>query len=109
MKVKFSLFVVVLLFVSGCTRIHFDNGTPATVATNSSTNESWHHNFALSLYESSEPVDLQQRCANKEWRSVTTEVSFVNGLAGSAVNIVGPIWYPKTVTVKCDTVKPPLK
>ncbi|KKO50401.1 hypothetical protein VT06_01915 [Arsukibacterium sp. MJ3] len=95
---KICIFFIALLS-SGCSTIHFKNGTD--VAVNSET-EKWHHNVALALFEVSEPVNLQQECADRDWSTVTTELTFLNGLASGAVNLVAPIWYPKTVSVSCQ-------
>jgi hypothetical protein len=62
--------------------------------------QEWHHNFALSLYEASEPVNLNSECRDMTWTSVKTERTFINGLA-QVVNVFAPIWYPKTVEVSC--------
>jgi hypothetical protein len=91
--------VILLVLVSGCTTIHFDNGdtsNPSTVKTQ------WHHNVVLALYEVSDPVNLKEECGSEQWTSVKTELSFINGLASSAVNFFIPIWYPKTVEVSCN-------
>jgi hypothetical protein len=87
-----------LTFFTGCSTIHFDKGEQVNAK---QTSQLWHHNFALSLYEGSPVVDLQQECAFTPWASVKTELTFINGLAGSAVNMLGPIWYPKTIEVSC--------
>lgn len=96
MKIMTAIFILVL---SGCTTIHFDNGDEP-VGTGSAGK--WHHNFALALYEASAPVNLEQECAGKQWSSVKTEVTFINGLASGVVNSLAPIWYPKTVQVSCN-------
>jgi hypothetical protein len=87
------------LVASGCSTIHFDRTTPVSGQT---TKEQWHHNFAFALYEGSAPVDAKAVCGQQSWTSVKTEQTFVNGLASIPANIVGPIWYPKTVTVSCN-------
>lgn len=102
MKAKLILCALAALFTQGCTQIYFDNGTVSDVQ-NTQKSRSWHHNWAIDLYESTDPVNLQARCRNGQWQSVKTEKTFLNGLAGSAANQVLPIWYPKTVTVECVT------
>ncbi len=96
MKIMSAVFVLLLC---GCTTIHFDNGD-APGGTEGAGQ--WHHNFGLDLYEASAPVNLEQECAGKQWTSVKTELTFINGLAGGAVNFLAPIWYPKTVQVTCN-------
>ena len=90
---------ILVLLLSGCTTIHFDNGDEPGGTENAGK---WHHNFALDLYEASAPVNLKQECAGKQWTSVKTEVTFINGLAGGVVNTLAPIWYPKTTQVTCN-------
>ena len=95
------ILILSVLLVSGCTTIHFDNGEDEGVK----TTQQWHHNFALALYEGSEAIDLSNQCGDREWSSVKTERSFINGLADSVVGSIsngfGPIWTPKTVEVSC--------
>lgn len=85
--------------LSACTTIHFDNGEvdPATQP----KVEKWHHIVALDLVEVSDPVDPEAVCEGGEWAGVKTEKTFLNGLAGSAVNFFVPLWYPKTASVTC--------
>ena len=90
--------VLCLTFFSGCSTIHFDKGDQVK---SNQTTQLWHHNFALSLYEGSPVVDLQKECANTPWASVKTDLTFINGLASGTANMLGPIWYPKTVEVSC--------
>jgi hypothetical protein len=100
LKLKLILILSASLFVSGCTTIHFDNGQQ--LATNNVTTQKWHHNVVFSLYELSEPVNLDKECVSAPWASVKTEKTFINGLAASVTNSIGPIWYPKTVEVTCS-------
>lgn len=95
---KNIIVIVAILFLTGCTTIHFDDGANAT---GSYKTEQWHHNWALALYEGSDPVNLEQECGEKDWKSVQTELTFINWLASLPVNFIGPIWYPKTVEVTC--------
>lgn len=96
-----KILILSVLLISGCTTIHFDNGEDKGVK----ATEQWHHNFAMGLYEGSGPVDLGQECGEREWSSVKTEYSFLNGLTDGVVgglrNGLGPIWAPKTVEVSC--------
>ncbi len=96
-KIKL-LSVLFIAIISGCTTIHFDRGEQSNVK---KVTEEWHHNFALALYEGSPAVDLSSECKDMTWSSVKTEKTFINAIAGGAVNIVAPIWFPKTVEVSC--------
>lgn len=93
-----KLLIIASIIMSGCTTIYFDNGEQDKTVP---VQKKWHHNYLFSLIEGSKPVNLDNECGEKEWSSVKTELSFINGLAGGAVNTVGPIWYPKTVEISC--------
>ncbi|RUO23911.1 hypothetical protein CWE09_12225 [Aliidiomarina minuta] len=88
----------VALTLSACSTIHFDRDDTAVTSPEVSQ---WHHNFVLALYEASDPVDLNYACRgeDKQWSTVRTEQSFVNGLAGS---FTYALWSPKTVAVTCE-------
>ncbi len=93
------LLATCIVFMSGCSTLHFDKGEE----TNSTrVVEKWHHNAVLALIEVSDPVNLRDECGEKNWVSVKTELSFVNGLSSAIVNYLVPIWYPKTVEVSCQ-------
>ena len=83
--------ILSILLLSGCTTINFENGAASN---KEYTSEKWHHNVVLGLIEVSDPVDLEKECANKEWDTVQTEVSFLNGLASTAVNFFFPDLVP---------------
>lgn len=93
-----KLLAIAAIALSGCTTIHFDNGANPTMG---QTTEKWHHNAVLALIEVSDPVNLESECAGQEWSSVQTELTFINGLVSGLVNVIAPVWYPKTVTVNC--------
>lgn len=98
-----SLFISILL-LTGCTTIHFDNGEEVQGI---AAADKWHHNFFFDLYEASAPVNLETECADREWSSVKTELTFLNVLARSAVNWLAPIWYPKVVETTCKKKEEP--
>ncbi len=100
-KIKCALLVASIIFASGCSTLHFDNGAKAD-AQSSTAVEKWHHNAVLALFEVSNPVNLKDECGDKNWTSVKTELSFANGLISSVVNFFVPVWYPKTVEVSCN-------
>lgn len=99
MNLKIGLFATLVLTLSACSTIHFDR--TSNVVNSQKTYQQWHHNFAFALYEGSKPVNLVEICPNDNWQSVQTEVSFLNGLAAIPVNLLGPLWYPKTIDVIC--------
>ena len=47
-------------------------------------------------------IKVEEECGDKEWSSVKTELTFINGLVSGIVNFVAPVWYPKTVEVSCS-------
>lgn len=93
----FSL--IALAILAGCSTIEFTNGNAAA-----SQNEAygyWHHNVAYSLYELSEPVNLDN-CQNGEWSSLMVEKDIVAALAGSIDWVVlVDAWDPWTVDLTC--------
>lgn len=95
-----KILILGLILLSGCTSIHFDNGAQTAVL--QANENQWHHNYLLSLYEGSDPVDLASECQDKQWASVKTELTAANIFSSFFVNFIGPIWYPKTVEVTCQ-------
>jgi len=94
--------ITLLGMTSGCSTMHFNNGD---VPSSPTTQSEWHHNAVASLVEVSSPVDLKSRCNGNNWSEVTTETSFVNGLAGAVGNgiLLGlPVWNPMTVEYTCS-------
>ncbi|MFY0665486.1 MAG: hypothetical protein JXQ97_12750 [Natronospirillum sp.] len=90
--------VAAVIGLTGCSTIEFQNSS--ATPTNEEFNY-WHHNVALSLYELSAPVNLDN-CSNN-WSSVTVEKDLVKGLAGSVDNFVILVdaWDPWSVDLKC--------
>lgn len=101
---KLLLGVAAALAVTGCSTMHFDNGSQVRTSSDSS---SWHHTAVFALVEVTAPVELDKRCRSDEWSSVKTEQSFLNGLAGGAVNAITvvPVWTPLTVDVACSPLR----
>lgn len=99
MKLNYVLLLFFIIFTSGCTTLHFDNGQQQEASV---TKEEWHHNVVLALFEVSDPVNLKEECGDKQWTSVQTELTFANGFVSTLVNIFLPVWYPKTVEVSCS-------
>ena len=94
---KLVMIAAVMSSLYGCSTIHFDNGKP--VAESYQTSK-WHHNV-IAVIEASDPITLDQECADSEWTSVKTEVSFIDGLLTAATSMIAPVWQPQTVTVDC--------
>ena len=97
---KTTLFIIIMMITTGCTRIYFDNGIPTPNP--SSIHTKWHHNVAFGLMEISPPVNLKKACQSKQWSSVKTEISASNLIAILIVNSRAPLWYPKKVTIRCQ-------
>ena len=57
----------------------------------------WHHGMVYGLAELSGPYNLQEVCPNG-WAEITTETSFVNGIAQT---FTSSIYSPQSVTVRC--------
>lgn len=88
------------VLTAGCSTIHFQNGQGTAKPYK---NSEWHHTVAFGLMELSDAVDLDERCRGTEWDTVTTERTFINGLAGMVDElIVGvDLWEPWTVEYTC--------
>lgn len=101
---KKLLLATLTLALSACSTMHFDNGSQVQTRADSS---SWHHTAIFALVEVTEPVELDKRCRGDDWSSVKTEQSFLNGLAGGAVNAITvvPVWTPLTVEVTCSPMR----
>lgn len=98
---KHLLLVTVLVLMTGCTTIYFDQDEP--VAENPARLQSaWHHNMIWALIEVSEPVDLSATCGESSWDFAKTETSFLNGLIGF-VPYLSFFWEPKTASVQCKS------
>lgn len=103
MSIKLFFPSFLLIVLTACTNIHFDNTSVANIDNQTRQSSQWHHNFVFGLYEGSDAVDLSTHCLDGQWQSVHTYESFSNGMVELVVNQVAPIWYPKTVEVQCNT------
>jgi hypothetical protein len=92
-----SLFSVVLVF-SGCYRLTFDNG-PLPQNEAEHPHREWHHIGIIRLVEFSDPVDLYERCKGKEWTSVETELTFIQGVI--AFLPYNYVYHPREVEWAC--------
>lgn len=99
-KKNMLIIIFSLLLLSGCSTMYFHNGPPTADV---QMHSEWHHNLVFRLWEVSEPVDLENRCAGKDWTTVKTERTFVNGVAGviDSVVIGVDVWDPWTVEYSC--------
>jgi hypothetical protein len=95
MKTSITILVGTAFILSGCSVMHFKNGS---VETTGRTVESWHHNLALSLYEASPPLNMEALCADRQWSMVTTKVTFSSGVAGMVGN---SLWSPQIAHYTC--------
>lgn len=91
---------VAAIHLAGCSTITFENSGNVEGAT--STYEKWHHIWAFDLYEGSKPVNLEATCSGKQWQTVTTETSFLNGFTEI---FTSPVWYPESVSVNCSALE----
>jgi hypothetical protein len=97
MRVVLTMLAIALL-VQGCTTITFVRD-PKSTRTHYSE---WHHDWILGLLEGSDPVDMHNRCNGGEWKTVTTEKSFIQSLATLVVSgIAGGVWDPHSVEYAC--------
>ena len=96
MKTAKIFLVTAVLAMAGCSTITFENAPSPSGKTTEF--DRWHHIWAFDLYEGSKPVDLEGGCKEQGWQSVTTETSFLNGLAEV---FTSPVWHPESVQVVC--------
>jgi hypothetical protein len=89
-----TLLTVSTLALAGCQSIYFHNGVRDDVTQQSK----FHHIGVFSLVEFSDPVDLSERCPGG-WRTVNTELSFLNAVVGMFTQ---PIYGPWTVKIGCE-------
>ena len=82
------------LLSQACTTITFVRD-PKYTRTNYSE---WHHNWFFGLMEGSDPVDLNARCNGSDWRTVTTEYTFIQGLVSG---LTYQIYDPHGVEFSC--------
>ena len=92
--------IALALLATGCStmRFHEGKGAPEVVGV-----EEWHHIALLGLIEASKPVPIEDRCKGNNWSDVTTERTFLNGLAGAVDGLIFRIdlWEPWTVRYVC--------
>lgn len=92
-KLMIALGLVVGL--SGCATIHFDN---APTTTTKNPYSEWHHDGILRLVEFSPPVDMNNRCDGANWVTTKVERNFVQGLAAV---VTWGIYDPWDVSYAC--------
>ena len=83
----------------GCSTIYFHNSSNAMP-----DHEEWHHDGLLGLVEFSPPVDLNERCEGRDWETVKTEKTFLNGLVSTvAGSAAGRLYDPWEVAYACQS------
>jgi hypothetical protein len=87
--------LVIALFSQACTTITFVRD-PKSSRTNYSE---WHHNWFFGLMEGSDPVDMHARCNGSEWKTITTEHTFVQSLING---ITYQLYNPHNVEFACS-------
>jgi hypothetical protein len=87
------------LLTSACSTIVFDNG-PQVNTTSPSVNEGHHIGGFAQLVEFSQPKNLAKTCAGNNWRSITTEQTFLNGLLNQ---LTYGIYAPRTTSTQCSS------
>jgi hypothetical protein len=98
MKYKAIIFFSCLFVFNSCATIYLHNGdTPSEVEI-----LEWHHGGIFDLVEFSKPVDLSQRCSNKEWQTVKIEKSPLCVLVDIAeAFLIGNLYDPWIVETSC--------
>ncbi|NDF14994.1 hypothetical protein EB061_06690 [bacterium] len=86
--------LAIALFLQACTTITFVRD-PKSTRTNYSE---WHHNWIFGLMEGSDPVDMHDRCNGAEWKTITTEHTFIQALVNG---ITYQLYNPHNVEFAC--------
>src|SRR5574343_719962 len=104
MNVKALSLAATCALTSACTTIVFDNG--ASAPTGMSAIEQRHHGGGIfELVEFSSPKNLESICGGKNWRSITTEMTFLDGLIRQIVP--AGIYSPRTTYIQCGSEELP--
>lgn len=109
-KFKTALVITLLILSSGCSTIHFTQNVENN-AEEKVLPSHWHDTTLDGFVEISPPVNLYQECQGKQWKRVTSELTFTNGLTtalvSGAVTAVAPVlefvnlYTPWTVQTTC--------
>ncbi len=112
-KRVFFLLLLAFSFLS-CHTIHFVNsGESAAAAGAPHDSAQWHHIGVLGLVEFSPPVDVQEICGDRGWRSVRAQTNIAQGavkhIAPGVLSYIiaglGPvlsfIYTPEEASVSC--------
>ena len=94
---SFSIIILAVIFLNGCHTIHIKNGPVASYA---NQKKEIHHIGIFDLVEYSRPVNLELRCSNNSWDSVTTRTNVWQVFLGLAP-YVGAAWSPEEVGIVC--------
>jgi hypothetical protein len=86
--------LAIAFFSQSCTTITFVRD-PKSTRTNYSE---WHHNWIFGLMEGSDPVDMNARCNGAEWKTITTEHTFIQALVNG---ITYQMYNPHNVEFAC--------
>lgn len=98
MNLKSLSLLAACTLTSACTTIVFDNG-PQTAPAQAPIEQRHHGGGIFELVEFSQPKNLESICSGKNWRSITTEMSFLDGLIRQIVP--AGIYAPRTTYTKC--------
>lgn len=90
-----SIAALALVALTGCYKITYTNGGPASMAP--PTRAEWHHRLVYGLVEL-EPVAVNQVCPGGTFTQAHTEVSLPNGIVQM---IVGVLYTPSTIQIWC--------
>lgn len=82
--------------LSGCHRHEYHIGAGAPNAPE--VYDQWHDHWLFGIINTEDPVNIQAICPSGN-ATVVDKVSFLNGLVGV---LIGIVWSPTTVTIRCD-------
>lgn len=98
MKIRSLGLMAACALTSACTTIVFDNG-PQNAPAQDAIKQLHHGGGIFELVEFSQPKNLESICGGKNWRSITTEMSFLDALIRQIVP--AGIYSPRTTYTQC--------
>lgn len=93
---KITTFVLIFS-LSACSSMEFVNGPKMEQTV---IREQWHHLAIGGLIELSEPMDINYKCDNKQWDSITIERSIFNAATGVSYPYLS-LYAPWTIIYEC--------
>ncbi len=95
---NYLLLLITLAFLPACTTISFVKDSKDLPFGNA--NSEWHSNVLFGFIETSDPVDMNDRCQGTDWVGIRTQFSFANWFVSG---ITASIYNPHKVLYFCES------